>query len=141
MTDFADLFHYTSEHSCPACNQETEHQDGMFYSIPAENKYLIINFHNVHLNNNFKDLLVNQDTFTTNQIILPSLNNAPQSYRIKCAIIRDGESSLAGHYIAWRENFNNSNWMRISDSYARQYTNLIKNLKNVHLLFLERNQN
>ena len=44
----------------------------------------------------------------------------------------------AGHYVVWKRS--GSGWLRISDDKAVFHQNLIQNLKNVYLLFLEKNK-
>lgn len=81
--------------------------------------------HNVFLAERiFKPLLINQ--FQPNNIILPGLNNIPNAtYSLRTAVMRQGNNSVACHYLVWTRNINNNKWLRISDSYSTAYNNLI----------------
>lgn len=140
VINFEYLFHDTIVRRCDQCNLTTQQHERYYYSIPQTNRYAILVFHNIYLyqNNEFKNLLIDQ--FDPNLISFPSNNNndAQVYFRIKCAVIREGDSAIAGHYIAWIPDSRTDKWIRVSDDHSRSYQNLIKNLKNVHLLFLER---
>jgi hypothetical protein len=66
------------------------------------------------------------------------------SFKVKSAICHDTSSSNdiangGGHYIIWSISKCNSGWMRISDTFGRYYNTLIKDLKDVIFLVLEKN--
>ena len=138
-TDFSDLFRCYNDHFCNRCNRITPQEQRLYYDIPQENRYICMVIHNVFLAERiFKPLLINQ--FPPNNIILPGLNNIPNAtYSLRTAVMRQGNNSVAGHYLVWTRNINNNKWLRISDFNSTAYNNLIKNLRDAYLLFIEKN--
>ena len=63
--------------------------------------------------------------------------NFPSHFKIVSAIVYQGNNQF-DHCVIWIRKFNNDGWLRVSDASARSYNNLIRNLKNVYVLFLER---
>ena len=75
-----------------------------------------------------------------NDIIIPGdMHN--HSFSVKAAIIfipsNYDNPTGGGHYTCWQKNA--SGWVNISDSHASFNQKLVANLKNVYLLFLEKN--
>ena len=96
----------------------------------------------MRINSFFYDNILNQTNlvnarivcYNPDLIVIPNTNN--YTFKIKAAIMYIGDSR-AGHYVIWKKLDNG--WLRISDSNSIFYQNLIQNLKNIYLLFLERN--
>ena len=138
ITYYNDLFRTFNDHYCNRCLQITAQEQSLFYEIGPQNRYICMVIHNVFLmENQFKNLQIGQ--VNPDEIILPSINNQPNPrYKLNTAVIRQGNNRNNGHYLVWTRNINNTKWIRISDSSAICYNNLIKNLRDAYLLFLER---
>lgn len=72
--------------------------------------------------------------YDPNNILIP--NNQNINFKIIAAIVHHGDTANSGHYVIWTR-YQNS-WLRISDTEARSYNNLIQYLNNVYLLILKK---
>ena len=110
------------------------------YIFEQNHKFLLIRLQTTNIRNGvITELNSEIIDYDINRINLNA--NIPSQFKIVSAIvyIRGNKSNNYGHYVIWVRKLNNNGWLRISDSVSRYFNNLIKNLKNVYLLFLESN--
>ena len=137
---FSDLFVNKAEatETCSRCNLKKDMTEISNFDIPEFNKFLIIRINNYRYDQCTRSqvkLNAKLDEYNENYLIIPNRNN--YTYRILSAIMYYGDGN-AGHYVVWKRS--GSGWLRISDDKAVFHQNLIQNLKNVYLLFLEKNK-
>jgi hypothetical protein len=145
MTKFKDLFISTSIRPCLVCNQTTEHSEQLFFEPHFDNKFAIVCIYNIHMYSSyFKSLQLTN--YIIDDIKLPTIPkntltgkpNHQLSFRINSVIIREGETANAGHFLIWKRNLDSTKWLRISDSKRTIFEDLVSNLKDSYLIFLEK---
>jgi len=136
---FNQLFVNIGERPCTTCNKETSTTDRINCDIPFANNFLLLRINNFYYDRITQrpiQLNAKLTNYNIDRIIIP--NNRNITYKINSAIMYSGNGD-AGHYVCWKRS--NNCWLKISDYTVTVYPNLIQNLKNVYLLFLEKNSN
>jgi len=104
--------------------------------FPTNNKFIVTRIHNFNYE---AGQLIRLDSditdYDTDRLMFP--NTFGITYKIQSGIAYLSDRTDCGHYVIWKRNGNSWKW--ISDDRARNYAQLSKNLKNIHLLFLQKN--
>ena len=119
---------------CQICHQN-EHNSIENIRIGIETKYVLLEISSAANQN------LNIKSFNSDFVEIPGIIGA--SFTVKPAIcyysINGNNYGKNGHYAIWFRSICKTGWMRISDDHAKFYPNLIKDLKDVKLLMLEKN--
>ena len=134
------MFKTKTEIVCAQCNNTTVQLDQTNYIFTNQQRYLIIRLNNFiwcTKTNAYVKLNSKITEYDTENILIKS-NELAVSFRIISAIAHKGASNSSGHYVIWTRKPQGSGWLRISDNESRAYPNLINNLSDIYLLFLEK---
>lgn len=133
------MFNATTRLLCNQCEKVTNQNLCTRYIFSSNHKYLVIRLHTANIING-KLVHLNSDIIDYDENKLSINANIPSNFKIVSAVVYSSASlsNESGHYVIWVRNQNNHGWLRISDTVSRSYPNLIRHLKNVYVLFLER---
>jgi hypothetical protein len=114
VTNFMDLFTSTAMLNCDSCQKETLHTCRDFWSFPFENKFVILYIHN--FNNQQKRIKSILTGYAHDHVVFPHYSDElSESFSIRAAIVREGETPLAGHFYLIVRSSCNSYWLRVND--------------------------